>query len=301
MKTSIQYLDYNTKEISDCGSPLVIEESSLGLGWKGVLLEKGHSPFFYPKNIYTDSFYFALSISASASWKTYTDANAKDIKADPGEVWLNPPNTPFTHKVNVPCYFILLLIDEQEMYKNFDEKLPSQRLNFLTQYNINDTSLANMIQLFYQEVKHSGKNGKLYFENLKKLFSSYFIRNYSDYTDILSDKQQSSLTESMVHTIRNYIFENLSEDISIDDLAFQTGLSKFYFLKEFKKYTGITPYQFMLKLKLEKAQELLRHTDKSLSEISYELSFSDQSHFTRAFANAFGESPKKYKSNFLHK
>lgn len=301
MNTSIQYLDYSTKKVSNCGSPLVIEESSVNLGWKGVLLEKGYSPFFYPKNIYTETFYFALSISASTKWKAYTDASSKDIKAEPGEVWLNPPNTPFTHEVNVPCYFILLLIEEQELYKNFDEKLPEQKLNFLTQYNINDVSLANVIHLFYQEVKNSGKNGRLYFENLKKLFSSYFIRNYSDYSDIISKNQQSNLNEAMINSIRNYILEHISEDISIDDLAFQLGLSKFYFLKEFKKFTGITPYQFILKLKLEKAQELLRSTNKSLSEIAYELSFSDQSHFSRLFTKTFGESPKKYKSNFLHK
>ncbi len=236
MKSSIQYLDYNTKQISDCGLPLEIEESSVNLGWKGVLLEKGHSPFFYPKNIYTESFYFALSISAPTSWKTYKDSSTKEIKADPGDVWLNPPNTPFTHDVNVPCYFILLLIEEEELYRNFEEKLPSQKLNFLNQYNVNDLSLANIIYLFYNEVKNSGKNGKLYFDNLKKLLSSYFLRNYSDYADIINDKPQSNLSESNIHIIQNYILNHISEDISIDELAFQIGLSKFYFLRELKIY-----------------------------------------------------------------
>jgi AraC family transcriptional regulator len=286
--------------MSDCGTPLVIEESSINLEWKGVHLEKGHSPYFYPKNIYTESFYFALSISASSNWKIYTETSSEDIIAEPGEVWLNPPYVPFTHEVNTPCFFILLLIEEQEMYKNFEDRLPQENLNFLTRYNVNDVSLSNMIQLFYNEVRNSGKNGKKYFDNLKKLFSSYFIRNYSDYTDHYSNKPQSNLSESKIQSIHNYILDHITEDISIDDLSFQVGFSKFYFLREFKKFTGITPYQFILKLKLERAQELLRLTNKSLTEIAYELCFSDQSHLNRAFTKLFGETPKKYKSNFLH-
>lgn len=298
MKSSIRYMNFDTKEISDCGSPLFIEESSVDLGWKGVLLEKGYSPCFYPSNIYTESFYFALSISAGTNWKSVNGVNSKEIKTEPGDVWLNPPFTPFTHEVKVPCFFILLLLDEEELYKNFDERIPDNKLNFLTQYNVYDLSLEYLIRLFYAEVKNSGKNGKVYLENLKKLFSSYFIKNYSDYNDILNNKSVTRINQSMVNSLQQYILNHLSQEISIDDLAFQAGLSKFYFLKEFKKFTGITPYQFILKLKLDRSKELLRETDRSISEIAYELSFSDQSHFTRTFTKTFGYSPKNYKKQF---
>lgn len=298
MKSSIRYMNFDTKEISDCGSPLFIEESSAFLGWKGILLEKGYSPYFYPSNIYTESFYFALSISAGTNWKTVNGANSQEIKTEPGDVWLNPPFTPFTHEVGVPCFFILLLLDEEELYKNFDEKIPERKLNFLTQYNVYDLSLEYLICLFYAEVKNSGKNGQVYLDNLKKLFSSYFIKNYSDYNDILNNKSVTRINQSLVNSLEQYILNHLSQEISIDDLAFQTGLSKFYFLKEFKKFTGITPYQFILKLKLDRSKELLRETDKSVSEIAYELSFSDQSHFTRTFTKTFGYSPKNYKKQF---
>ncbi|HMW06812.1 MAG TPA: hypothetical protein PK079_17755 [Leptospiraceae bacterium] len=64
MKTAIEYFDFNSGKISDCGDPLEIELSSRHLGWKGVLLEKGWSPYFYPNNIYTNSFYFALALDS---------------------------------------------------------------------------------------------------------------------------------------------------------------------------------------------------------------------------------------------
>lgn len=299
MKSVIQYLDFETNKLSNCGDPLEIEVSSRNLNWNGVLLEKGWSPHFYPKNIITESFYFALSISSPTKWKTITEGKIKEIKTEPGEVWLNPPNTPFTHDVNDACFFIILLISERELYACFDEKLPDQKLSFLNQYNVSDSTLTNIIQLFYEEVKNEGRNGKIYLDTLKKLLSNYFLKNYSDYDDLILNKKSTTISESMLNTIKEYVTSNLEEDISIDTLSFKMGLSKFYFLREFKKATGITPYQYILKLKLEKAEELLRKTGKSLIEISLELGFSDQSHFTRTFSNKYGVSPKRYKSNFL--
>jgi len=301
MKTAIKYLDYNTRDLSDCGDPLKIELSSRNLGWDGVLLEKGWSPHFYPENIITESFYFALAVSSPATWKASSGNKTEQIKADPGEVWLNPPNTPFTHEVNEPCFFIILLVDETELYRNFTEKLPSRKLAFLNQYNVNDPALAGMINLFYEEAKNESRNGKAYIDTLKKLISAYFIKNYSDYQDIISGNRSTILSDEMVDSVNEYIQSHLYDDISIDSLAFNTGLSRFYFLREFKKATGITPYQYILKFKLEKAVELLLKSDKPIIEIALNLGFTDQSHFTRTFTARYGISPKRYKSNYLQK
>lgn len=301
MKTVIKYLDNDTRKPSDCGDPLEIELSSRDLNWEGVLLEKGWSPHFYPVNIITESFYFALAVSSPATWKASSGNKVEQIKADPGEVWLNPPDTPFTHEVNEPCFFIILLFDEAELYKNFREKLPARKLNFLNQYNVNDPSLAGIINLFYEEAKNEGRNGRIYLDSLKKLLSGYFIKNYSDYQDIISDKQRTTLSEPMIESVTKYIQYHVYDDITIDTLAFNIGFSKFYFLKEFKKAAGITPYQFILKHKLEKAEELLLRTDKPIIEIALNLGFTDQSHFTRTFTARYGVSPKRYKSNYLQK
>lgn len=301
MKTAILYLDNTTKKISDCGEPLDIEISSRNLGWNGILLEKGWSPHFFPKDIVTESFYFALSIPFSSKWKASFPEKIGEIKTEPGDIWLNPPNTPFTHEIGEPCFFIILLVDEMELYKHFEAKIPHEKLSFLSQYSVKDNVLSNIINLFYEEVKNAGRNGKLYLETLMNLLSNYFIRNYSDYQDIISNKKNAVLNQEMIESIHKYVQANIHDEISIDALAFKMGLSKYYFLKEFKNATGITPYQYIVKMKLDRAVQLLLQSDQSIAEIAVDLGFSDQSHFIKTFSSKYKVSPRRYKSSLLHK
>ena len=62
MKTSIPFYHKVTNVRSNCGDPLNIELSSKDLAWEGILLERGSSPFFYPKDVVTPNFYFAIEM-----------------------------------------------------------------------------------------------------------------------------------------------------------------------------------------------------------------------------------------------
>mgnify|MGYP001795710388 FL=1 len=91
MKSSLKFFDFDTNEVSDCGDVLVIETSSEKLNWKGILLEKGESPHFFPNNVYTPYFYFALALEADLQWKASMDGQMKSLKTVPGDIWINPP------------------------------------------------------------------------------------------------------------------------------------------------------------------------------------------------------------------
>jgi AraC family transcriptional regulator len=77
-----------------------------------------------------------------------------------------------------------------------------------------------------------------------------------------------------------YIEANLSRDIHLDELAETASFSPFHFAKLFKQSTGATPHQSILQRRLDRAKELLRKPEMTLSEISLDTGFADQSHFT---------------------
>jgi AraC family transcriptional regulator len=298
MKTDIEFIDNATGERSNCGEPLEIELSSKDLEWNGIKVEKGWSPHFYPENVVTHDFYFALATESKFSWEAEIEGKMSYLKTFPGDIWINSPNMPFTHKVDEPCYFIIFTIAEEVLYKNFEGAIPDKKLQFLNNYNLKDNNLKNFIELFLFEAKVKNKNGKFFLNSLIKLFSIYFIKNYSNYEDLTSkDKKVSKLQKADFEKITNYILENLENNITIEDIANELNMSKFYFLKEFKKLTDITPYQYLLQLKLERAKELLKQSGNQIADIAYILNFNDQSHFTNTFRKAFGISPGQYKSN----
>ena len=254
MKTSIPFMHKTTKIKSNCGDPLEIKLSSKELSWDGILVERGVSPFFHPKDVVTPNFYFAIEMQNTFDWSVTKNGEQIDLHTEPGDIWVNPPYTPFTHNIDVPCNFLIVNISQEKLFKSFDGKLPDN-LEFLNNYSLQDKPLEHFLYLLLFETENKGKNGKDYIDNIIKMISNYYIKHYSNFNDLIKHRKPSSLiTNEDMLEIDNYIEENLSIPITIEDLASILSVSKFYFLKEFKRANMITPYQYIIDKKMKAAK-----------------------------------------------
>lgn len=295
MNTNLVFLDAATRSPSDCGDPLEIEISSAGLPWEGVLIEKGHSPRFHPMNVVTPAFYFALAIKSKFSWKVETPASSRALTTEEGQIWINPPDSPFTHIIDEPCHFIILTIEKAALLRSFEPGLPNEELQFLGDYNIEDPTIQAFMEILLREASTGNPNGIHFVSNLLRAFAIHFVRNYSNFQELSAQRKSSSaLDPDRLKLLDDFIQENIASDFGVDDLAKMCRMSRYYFLKEFKKATGTTPYQHILRCRLDHAKELLR-TEKIVT-VAHHLGFSDQSHFTNAFKRQFGYPPGEMKS-----
>lgn len=162
MESQLKFYEFETDQLSDCGSVLDIEFSSRDLNWQGVVLEKGSSPHFYPKNVYTPYFYFALALEQDLQWTVDTDSGESELHTVPGEIWINPPKTPFTHDISETCYFIVLAIEEKVFLEACHLELADKSLSFLNNYNVDDDTIRGIIDLFVLELNSGGRNGYSY-------------------------------------------------------------------------------------------------------------------------------------------
>ncbi len=94
-----------------------------------------------------------------------------------------------------------------------------------------------------------------------------------------------------------YIHENYQKNISVEQLAERESYSIYHFAKLFKKYTGQSPYQYILSTRLRQAQQMLLSTDYSIEEVSRFNNFSSCSRFISLFTKAFGTTPLQYRKN----
>jgi AraC family transcriptional regulator len=88
--------------------------------------------------------------------------------------------------------------------------------------------------------------------------------------------------------------DRLADGISLEELAAASGYSLFQFARMFKATTGMAPHQFVLRLRLERAQRLLARERHSLAEVAVACGFYDQAHLTNAFRKAFGRTPAAF-------
>jgi AraC family transcriptional regulator len=94
--------------------------------------------------------------------------------------------------------------------------------------------------------------------------------------------------------VRDYIEHNLGEAISLEDLARVAGISRFHFARQFRARTGESPMGYLVRTRVERAKALLRDSQARVADISAELGFADQSHFTRTFRRMVGVPPSAY-------
>ena len=92
-----------------------------------------------------------------------------------------------------------------------------------------------------------------------------------------------------------FFSENYNQNINIDDYAASQGMSVSWFIRNFKKYTGSTPMQFIVGIRINNAQMLLETTTYSINEISKIVGYDNQLYFSRLFHKLKGYSPREYR------
>jgi transcriptional regulator GlxA family with amidase domain len=106
---------------------------------------------------------------------------------------------------------------------------------------------------------------------------------------------RGGLPPRVLRRISDYIDDNIDQRISVEVLAELASLSVSYFVRAFKKSTGVTPHDYLIRQRVERTKWLLAGTDMALSEIALAAGFADQSHFARRFRQHVGMSPREYR------
>lgn len=89
-------------------------------------------------------------------------------------------------------------------------------------------------------------------------------------------------------------------DLNIDSLASQLGIGRSQFYRKIKSLTNYSPVELLRKIRMNKARELLTATDRSISEIAYEVGFSSPAYFTRVYREMFNETPSELRERLGH-
>jgi AraC-like DNA-binding protein/ligand-binding sensor protein len=109
--------------------------------------------------------------------------------------------------------------------------------------------------------------------------------------------QEGEAESPLVRRARAYILANQSDPIDLAKVAQAMHVSTFYFCKMFKKATGLTFTEYLCRVRVEKAKNLLLNPHLRISEIAYDVGFQSLTHFNRVFRLVVGQSPTEYRES----
>ena len=99
-----------------------------------------------------------------------------------------------------------------------------------------------------------------------------------------------------LNEVKDYIDSCFNEDITLDDLSKIALMSPFHLLRQFKKNYHITPHQYLINRRLDRAKNSILYSNASLTDICFMIGFRDISSFSKLFKRRFGLSPQQYRS-----
>ncbi|WP_457576106.1 AraC family transcriptional regulator [Desulfomarina sp.] len=143
----------------------------------------------------------------------------------------------------------------------------------------------------FSEVGVSGKEETL---RVQTFFYSLLIAFLARHGIEKNERAKEKFFPDSVMRATEFINDNPEKKISLEDIAAAAGLSRFHFLRVFKKATGMSPYAYLLHRRLQLAKESIKKK-KSLTDSALDAGFADQSHLSRRFKAAYGITLHQYR------
>lgn len=163
------------------------------------------------------------------------------------------------------------------------------------QTGVHDPVRRQLITLLAYETKQGGPSGLLYAEHLAHALAIRLLFRATTETT-QSRAPKSALPPHLLRRVRDRM-HNLTSDLDLKTLAEETGYSRSHFLRMFRTATGYAPHQYVLRVRLKHAQELMRLGSMSLIDVAAHCGFSSHAHMSRVFRQLLGVTPSEYRRN----
>lgn len=203
------------------------------------------------------------------------------------DMTLMPRGTPSKWSWNSTCDRFDLVVSPDVLGEEY-------KIDTVDRFLFRDQELENICRQLCREVSLRDRADRLCVEALAIDLASLLLREYSTASARAKTIPRGGLTRNNAQRVVEYVEANLGRLVTVRELADVAELSTHHFVRMFKRSLGVTPYQYLLQRRVERAKELLRGKPASLAEVGLSTGFGSQSHFTSTFHRAVGATPAEF-------
>jgi AraC family transcriptional regulator len=291
----VKLLDYQQENASDriVPNPAILRSS----GWKDIHLELHQQPIFataeHQHTMHVLAYGLVSSSGTPAPGARSLDGQQSQERRCAGDIAVIPAGISHRCSWNAPAQFMVLAIEPTLLQQVGQDWVNPDQIELLPQFmSQSDVFIQGIFSTLKREAEVGGMGSYLFVDSIKTALAIHLLRNYCATEPKLSH-DSASLSQAKLTLVKEYINEYLHQDLKLNDIAAIAQLSPYHFLRLFKQRMGITPHQYILHLRIDKAKYLLQHSELNIAEIAIQTGFCDQSHLTRCFKRMMGITPKQ--------
>jgi len=273
-------------------SPLL---SSVSAQWDGILvaydyLLPGQTPEISVKQHGIGIF---VEMPEPALAERLIDGRFRREQVLQGDVVIVPANTWHRTSWNTAGGAIVLGLEPKEFTRTIDEIIERDRIELIPHFATPDPLVHQIGLALKRALENSGNTSRLYAETMTTALMVHLLQYYSA-QQLTIPTYTGGLSKLKLQQVVDYIHAHLERDLSLKELAAVVQMSAHYFSQLFKQSTGITPHQYVIHCRIERAKELLMQRKLTISDVAKVVGFVDQSHFHRHFKRLVGITPKAF-------
>jgi AraC family transcriptional regulator len=285
----------NAEEMSHA-APFVIKKSAT---WDGIkLAHYGFEAGDLPEHNHQDHL-ITIALGEGCGGEIRTASGLRARGQTRGSVAVIPSGQSFSATLESPSEHLAIYLEPSLVLLAASESRARTSLpvEVVERCVPNDPVISGVGLALMAELESEGLSGRLYAESLRNVLAVHLLRHYTG-SVAATQRFTGGLSGKKLRQVMARIADSYETDLSLADLAGVAGMSTFHFAREFKRTTGTTPHQYLIKFRVDRAKALLTGSELPLVEVSSRSGFSHQSHFTRLFRRLTGTTPQSYRLMF---
>ena len=259
--------------------------------WSGVHLSYYHHPAYEIPAIASQHHLVLVHLEASTQVEQWLGTQYQKNHFRAGSVLIVPAHTPHHANWDAENRYLILSL-EPNAFLHAAQSAGNSHTAELIPHFIDADPLVHGIGLSLKAELESGNlGGQLYADTLCTTLFVHLLRHYTAQETIVP-AEAGGLPRYQLRQVIEYVDAHLDQDLTLADLAAIAQLSPNYFTRLFKQSTRLTPHQYVIQQRVERAKRLLREGKLAIADIALEVGFAHQSHLNRHFKRWVGMTPK---------
>ncbi|MBD1840044.1 helix-turn-helix transcriptional regulator [Coleofasciculus sp. FACHB-64] len=256
-------------------------------------VEHHHQPANQESECCLPNYLLSIHLGQPIQLERTIDGRRSSNRLAEGDIMITPP---YLHRKlfwDTDAEFLLLRLEPKLFTSALYESVDADDAQVAPQLKICDPLIQQIGLALKTELEIDGLSDRLYAESMANALAVHLLRHYSTRRREIRSYSGRLPSHKLQQAI-DYIQAHLAEDVSLEAIATELGMSQYYFARLFKQSTGYSPYQYVIKRRIERAQELMMQEQQSIVNVALQVGFTSQSQFGRHFKRLTGVTPKRF-------